>query len=243
MSAICSVSLYAENTQIQSFSSAKKKLEKQVYQDPENRVTLYCQSHFDSQKHVIAPAGFESDKYKKRAKRIEWEHVVPAENFGRNFSEWREGATQCVSSKGKAYKGRRCAEKTNLQFRYMQADMYNLYPAIGSVNASRSNYNFTVLNDAENSFGSCAMKIENRKAEPPVESRGAIARSYLYMESTYDSYKMSRQQRQLMNAWHKTYPVQSWECQRAALIQKIQGNVNSVLQESCQAAGFSLRLK
>ncbi|WP_417696283.1 endonuclease [Psychromonas sp.] len=234
-----SLSLHAANTQIQSFSSAKKKLEKEIYLTSQDRHTLYCEAEFDSKKNIIPPNGFESDKYQKRAKRVEWEHVVPAENFGRNFSEWRTGNPICVTSKGEAYKGRRCAEKANEEYRYMQADMYNLYPAIGSVNASRRNYNFVMLGDIKNSFGSCAMKIENSKAEPPVGSRGVIARTYLYMDSFYDHYKMSKQQRQLMNAWNKTYPVSAWECERAKRISKIQGSNNEILEQSCQAAGFN----
>ncbi|MEL0631086.1 endonuclease I, partial [Psychromonas aquatilis] len=69
----------------------------------------------------------------------------------------------CVNTKRKAYKGRRCAEKANMEYLYMQADMYNLYPAIGSVNDSRSNFNLAMLGDSESDFGSSAMKIENRK--------------------------------------------------------------------------------
>ena len=226
--------VHGENTQLQSFSSAKKKLEKEIYLTDQERHTLYCQAEFDDHKNVIPPNGFESEKFKKRAKRIEWEHVVPAENFGRNFSEWRLGDKLCVNSKGKEYKGRRCAEKTNTQYRYMQADMYNLYPAIGSVNASRSNYNFAMLGNIKNSFGSCAMKIENRKAEPPTESRGIIARAYLYMDNFYPNYKMSRQQRQLMHVWNKIYPADAWECERAKRIQKIQGNNNEIVEQSCK---------
>lgn len=229
---------YAENIHIYSFSTAKKTLEKKVYIFEEDRVTLYCEAKFNEDKNIIAPAGFESDKYKKRAKRIEWEHVVPAENFGRNFREWREGHKECVNSKKIRYKGRRCAEKINAEYRYMQADMYNLYPAIGSVNASRSNYNFAMLGNIQNSFGSCAMKIENKKAEPPISSRGVIARTYLYMDATYSNYKMSRQQRQLMTAWHVSYPVKEWECDRAQRIKGLQHNANDILEESCSAANF-----
>lgn len=229
----------AENTQIQSFSSAKKKLEKEIYLQAQERHTIYCNAEFDDHKNVIPPNGFQSDQYQKRSKRIEWEHIVPAENFGRNFSEWRLGNKLCVNSKGQSYKGRRCAEKSNAEYRYMQADMYNLYPAIGSVNASRSNFNFVMLGNVKNSFGSCAMKINEHKVEPPESSRGVIARTYLYMDSLYPNYKMSRQQRQLMNAWNKTYPVNAWECERAKRIQRIQGNPNFIVQQSCQSAGIN----
>ena len=115
------------NTTNQSFNSAKRMLEREVYFD--HRETLYCSAAFDERKNVMPPVGFESDRYQKRAKRIEWEHVVPAENFGRAFVEWREGHSDCVDSKGKSFRGRNCAEKSNLEYRYMQSDMHNLFPA------------------------------------------------------------------------------------------------------------------
>lgn len=178
------------NESIESFSKAKKLLQKQVYHD--HRETIYCGAEFDAKKNVITPDGFTTNKHKKRAKRIEWEHVVPAENFGRTFSEWREGHPSCVSKKGKSFKGRKCASKMNKEYRLMQSDMYNLFPAIGAVNAMRSNYNFVAQVDAQSGFGSCDMKIANRKAEPPFEARGRIARTYLYMDATYKRYSMSK---------------------------------------------------
>ncbi|MFT5814485.1 MAG: deoxyribonuclease-1 [Psychroserpens sp.] len=61
----------------------------------------------------------------------------------------------------------------------MQANMFNLYPVISAVNALRSIYNFTILPSVKSDFGSCVMKIDNRKAEPPETARGRIARTYL----------------------------------------------------------------
>ena len=222
----------AANVNIESFSKAKKLLEKSVYFD--HRETLYCAASFDAKKNITLPSGYKSDKHVKRSKRVEWEHVVPAENFGRTFIEWREGDAQCVNNKGNAYTGRRCANKASKEYRLMQSDLYNLYPAIGSVNAMRSNYNFTMLSGESSDFGSCEMKIDSRKAEPPVAARGRIARTYLYMDQTYSRYSMSKAQRQLMTAWDKQYPVSAWECKRADRIEKLQGNVNTVLKTRCE---------
>jgi deoxyribonuclease-1 len=180
---LITTSTLSANQEIQSFNKAKQILEKQVYNN--HRTTLYCGAEFDAKKRVIPPQGFTTTKYIKRAKKIEWEHVVPAQNFGWTFSEWSDGHKQCINSKGKAFKGRKCAEKVNSEYRYMQSDMFNLYPVIGAVNALRSNYNFTMLSGTNSAFGSCAMKIESRKAEPPEIARGRIARTYLYMEDTY----------------------------------------------------------
>ena len=116
----------------------------------------------------------------------------------------------------------------------MQADMYNLFPVIGAVNALRSNYNFTMLPGEVSDFGSCDMRIENRKAQPPEGARGVIARTYMYMESVYPRYKMSSSQRKLMVVWDHLFPVTSWECLRFKKIMRLQGNVNSVLVARCK---------
>jgi deoxyribonuclease-1 len=233
---LINTSTLAANQEVQSFSKAKKLLEKQVYNN--HRKSLYCGASFDAKKKVKLPKGFTTTKYVKRAKKIEWEHVVPAENFGRTFNEWRDGHNKCVSSKGKAFKGRKCANKVNTEYRYMQADMFNLYPAIGAVNALRSNYNFTMLPTVKSDFGSCSMKIDNRKAEPPETARGQIARTYLYMEGAYKRYNMSKSQRQLMSAWDKMYPVNAWECARAKKITSIQQSENNIVKIRCKSAGI-----
>lgn len=73
------------NTREDSFQGAKRALDKRVYFD--HRITLYCQASYDENGAVILPAGFTTPKHKARAANIEWEHVVPAENFGRTFAE------------------------------------------------------------------------------------------------------------------------------------------------------------
>lgn len=227
--------LAAGNTTNDSFARAKKMLG-QVYED--HRITLYCGAEYDAQGNITLPEGFITPKHEKRAAKIEWEHVVPAENFGRAFEEWREGSPECVDNRGKAFKGRKCAEKVNAEYRHMQADMYNLYPAIGAVNAMRSNFNYQMLPSEPPSFGSCEMKIVGSKAEPPARARGQIARSYFYMQDAYPRYKMSRQQEQLMGAWDKMYPVDQWECTRAKRIEAVQGNENKFVKEPCQQNGW-----
>lgn len=229
-------SLAQGNTQIESFSQAKKLLEQKVYFD--HRETFYCRALFNERKEVSLPEGFTTEKHAKRAQKVEWEHVVPAENFGQAFIEWRQGDESCVKNNGKPFKGRACAEKANREFRFMQADLYNLYPAIGAVNAARSNYRYTMLPEAASSFGSCPMKISGRAVEPPEYTRGAIARTMLYMQQSYPKYKMSSAQQKLMDAWNAMYPVDRWECLRAQRIERIQGNENVFVKEACRKAGL-----
>lgn len=223
----------ASNAQNIFFIHSKHILCEKVYVNNIDRITLYCQAAFDIEGNITLPKGFTTKKYANRATRLEWEHVVPAENFGQTFTAWRDGDVLCVDRHGKAYKGRRCASKVSAEFRIMEADMYNIYPAIGAVNALRSNYNFAPMPKEANSFGMCPMKVHDRKADPPSYARGKIARAYLYMESTYARYSMSISQRKLMQAWNRQYPVTLDECRRTKRIEALQGNENKVVKEAC----------
>lgn len=222
------------NASTDSFNIAKKIMQQYIYTTPELRRTLYCDATFDEEKKVTLPLGFHTEKFKNRLPHWEAAHVVPAENFGRSFVEWREGHEQCVDSKGKAFKGRKCAEKVNRTYRLMQSDLYNLYPVINSVNAARQNYNFTILPDASSDFGQCDMRIDDRKVQPPEYARGPIARTYLYFDLVYHRYSMSKAQKQLMQAWDRQYPVTEAECQRAKLIEQHQRSINLVLNARCK---------
>lgn len=226
---------YAEgNRTNESFYDAKKMLEKYVYTMIEPK-TIYCNYDFTlPNKKIKLGRGFIASEFEKRAGRVEWEHVVPAENFGRTFSEWRDGHVLCVDRKGKKYKGRKCAEETNREYRLMQADMYNLYPSVGAVNAARSNYNFTQFETGTpSSFGTCQVKVYDRKVEIPENARGKAARAYLYMEDTYPRYNMGKPNKQLMEAWNKLYPVTEDECFRTKIIESLQGNENRIVKGQC----------
>lgn len=217
------------NTRINTFHDAKKYLRK-IYAD--RRVSFYCLATFNEHLAVTLPAGFATPRYEKRAYKIEWEHLVPAENFGRAFVEWREGDPAC-QYKGKSFKGRNCAEKVNQRFRFMLCDMHNLVPAIGAVNAARSNFDFSPLPGDVSRFGSCQMKIEGKKVEPPVYTRGSIGRAYLYMEATYSEFRMSKATRLIMKNWADIYPPDLWECERNHRIAQLQGNSNPFIDSRC----------
>ena len=215
------------------YSVSRKLMYSEVFYD--HRETLYCGASYDDHREVTLPDGFIIHSHAKRANRAETEHIVPAENFGRTFREWREGHPLCVHSDGQPFKGRHCAQLVNEEYRLMEADLHNLYPAIGCVNAARGNRNFALLEKGTpSSFGSCQMKIEGKRVEPPARARGIIARAYLYFEQRYARYNMSRQQRRLMETWDAQYPVSDWECLRNRRIKAIQGNGNPFVERVCR---------
>ena len=240
------------NRHSQSFYAVKKEMLEWIYYD--HRQTLYCGAEFTAHKKVTKPKGFRIPNLKKvdfrvydispeelqrKAERMEWEHIVPAQNFGRTFAEWSNGHRNCVYGKGKKFKGRKCAEQESEEFRYMYTDMYNLYPSIGAVNYLRGNFNLTQFSEkVPNTFGQCPFKISQNKAEPRDEVKGLIARTYLYMQKTYPRYRIGEPMYSLMKAWSKKYPVTKWECTRAYRIEHVQGNPNSIVKEQCLKKGW-----
>lgn len=225
------------NVTNESYVEAKRMLEKRVYFD--HRITLYCGAEFDKKKRIRLPKGFSTPSSKKRAGRVEWEHVVPAENFGREFIEWKFGSFECRDA-NKSFRGRSCAERSSRDFRLMHADMYNLFPSIGAVNQIRSNYPYTEFPDGVRStFGACRMKIQHKKAEPPKAARGEISRAALYMQWAYpERVRLGKKQSELMQRWNEQYPVSAWECRRAKRIEALQRNENPFVKEPCKKNGL-----
>lgn len=183
-----------------------------------------CKINWQGKKGIpdLASCGYEIRKDEVRATRIEWEHVMPAWQFGHQLQCWQEGGRK------------NCAKDP--EYRKVESDMHNLQPAVGEVNADRSNFMFGQWNGGGKQYGQCEMKIDFKAklAEPPARARGVIARTYFYMRDQY-KLPLSRQQTQLFQAWDKLYPVTDWECERDKRIAKIQGNNNPYVLRACQA--------
>ncbi len=209
-----------------SFSQAKR-LAVEIYNDHPVSYYCGCDIRWQGKKGIpdLDSCGYQVRKQQTRANRIEWEHVVPAWQFGHQRQCWQNG-------------GRKNCTKNDAQFKKMEADLHNLTPTIGEVNGDRSNFNFLQWNGVDGvSYGQCEMQVnfKQRKAMPPERARGSIARIYLYMAEQY-GFTLSSSQQQLMAAWDKTYPVDEWECERDRRIQSTQGNANPFVADACQTS-------
>ena len=198
----------------QSFSQSKEILLHDIYKD--RMFTFYCNNPYEiktihgKQKAVIIPSEAHytpRNKYTKkgelneRARRVEWEHVMPAQNFGKHLPCWKEG-------------GRKACQKDPL-FQKMEADMMNLVPAIGEVNGDRSNYRYGADKPKIGQYGNCEFQVDfkNKRAYVRDDIKGDIARIYFYMSKTYNI-NLSKQERQMMEAWDKQDPISEWEVEK-----------------------------
>ena len=207
-----------------TFVQAKKALVALYRAHPE-QPSFYCGCTIRYQGKKMTPdwdsCGYQPRKQATRASRIEWEHIVPAWEFGQQRQCWQQG-------------GRKNCVATDEVFALMEGDMHNLVPAIGEVNGDRANFRYSDWGAKPNQYGECAMVVDfaGKRVQPPTRSRGAIARTYFYMAEHYQL-RLAPAQQKLFAAWHKQYPVSAWECRRDELIAKVQGNHNPFVEEQC----------
>ncbi len=204
-----------------TFSEAKVIAKQKIYLDQANSAMgeLYCGCKWTwvgkSGGRIDAEScGYQTREQQSRAERTEWEHIVPAWTFGHQRQCWQNGGREhCVDD--------------DPVFRAMEADLFNLYPAVGEVNGDRSNFNYGMANGVAPQYGQCKTRVDfdQRAAEPRDEVKGLVARTTFYM---FDRYKlsMSSQQQQLLMAWDKQYPVSSWEKERDRRIAAVMGHSN-----------------
>ena len=131
---------------------------KEVYFDNQN--TFYCLNKYSiklvnnkyktvlmsNDKYIPRKPFFKSGKENYRTKNVEWEHIMPAENFGRHLFCWKEGG--------------RKACKNDITYNEMEADMHNLVPVIGELNSDRANYRFGADKPKVGQYGKCEFQVD-----------------------------------------------------------------------------------
>lgn len=197
-----------------NFTQAKKELV-EIYQKAQHLEDFYCQTPFriikngktpkleiDSSSPTYTPRNkyTKNGKLNKRARYIEWEHIMPAQNFGKHLPCWKKGGRKA------------CAKDPT--FQKMEADLHNLVPVIGEINGDRSNFKYAQApkNLEYTQYGNCKVytDFKAKRFYPADYSKGQIARAYLYMSKTYNI-KLSDQEKKLMETWDRTYPMSEWE--------------------------------
>jgi len=216
-----SLQVYAEPA---TFQQAKKILKEQVYFDRASSDfgTLYCGCNWDwvgqsGGRTDLERCGYQTRAQPNRAKRIEYEHIVPAHSLGQQRQCWQQG-------------GRKNCVRTDPVFNRMHVDLRNLSISVGEYNADRSNFRFSMLPDTPFQHGACPSKVDfkQRAAEPRDKSKGLVARTYFYMHDRYNL-PMSRSQQQLMMAWDKQYPPSPWELERERRLTRAMRHANPFL--------------
>ena len=109
----------------------------------------------------------------------------------------------------------------------METDLYNLEPALGSLNAIRRDYNYGIIDGEERLYGELIdFEIDRDKyiVEPTDKIRGKIARIMIYMNNKYGiTFPEHNKTMELMLKWDKKYPMSSWEIRKREILKTIYG--------------------
>ncbi|MEL0028203.1 MAG: endonuclease [Perlucidibaca sp.] len=211
-----------------NFREAKRFLMAVVHHPGEKDYYCGCAIAAQGRKWTVdwSSCGFEPRRNPGRAGRVEWEHVVPASEFGRQRACWRAG-------------GRDNCSENDPVFAAMEGDPYNLLPVVGEVNGDRGNLRYGMIpDDAGQGYGACGSRVDFKAKVfmPRPDARGDVARTYLYFRDRY-GLKLSRQSEQLYAAWSQSDPVDARECRRAEVISQRTGAENRVLAKACGDSG------
>lgn len=118
----------------------------------QRRRTFYCGCAYTPQLRIArGTCGYKTRADESLSKRVAWDRVVPNRAFGQHRQCWREPV--CKDDAGVAFSGVRCCREIDEEFRAMEHDLHNLVPAVGELQADRSDFDFGELEGETRMYG------------------------------------------------------------------------------------------
>lgn len=218
---------------IGTFSEAKRVLNNMYEKTSLKKEEIYCGCSFNKNKIDLSSCPYKGkvkngkEMFQSRSTRLEWEHLFPVSLAVGAFSECRKPGGKNMSRKD-------CLGVSR-GFRELEANIYNLYPSVGSINAARSNLSYAALPTGKKEWGQCDFKSEGNKVEPSNKVKGDIARVYKYLHQKYPQVGViSNKNEKLFDAWDKMDPVDAEECKLNKLKAQYQDDQNLFVMKHCK---------
>ena len=205
-----------------SVEISKKQLKK-IYFDGNHPKTLHCGCFFDKIQQVypkICDHGSKEAGERNLRLILDWVHVVPVSTFAKPLKCWDEAL--CRGDGKGGGKGSRCCSGLSHKFKTREADMHNLFPAVGDEDGEQTKFSDAFGGMREYKF--CRDQSKSMKS-PRLGVRGEIARAYFYMSRQY-GFNIPEEMEERLRKWHLEDPPELWEEERNTLIELIQGNRN-----------------
>ncbi len=127
----------------------------------------------------------------------------------------------------------RCKQQRSDHYNRMEADLHNMYPATGAVVILRSDSIFAEIEGNESRYENCDFERQQRQVEPRDIAKGNIARTLLYMHQEYDL--PLAEDIELLQSWNRVDPPSEQEISRNNVIERVQGNRNSFIDDPALA--------
>lgn len=225
-SAIVALTIFINPTasaanKVVSFSTAKKNLYSKVFNNKGQ--TFYCGCDWSKKKTDLSSCGLQGyfpKKQRKRAARTEAEHLVAASWLLKVDGRLRECAIESKKFKDSA---RKYCQQHDEQYKKAHNDLVNLIPAVGQINADRSNKPYVEkASNKVKTYASCDIEIGSRGMVPPKSKQGDLARVAFYMSRSY-GVTYSKRQLKLFNEWDLADPISMEEIEHNKRVIQVQG--------------------
>ncbi|GJL78755.1 MAG: deoxyribonuclease [Nitrospinaceae bacterium] len=205
-----------------SVEISRKQLKK-IYLEGNYFKTLHCGCFFDKIQQVypkMCDHGPKGTENREQRTILEWVHAVPVSTFAKSLKCWDEALCR-GDGKGEG-KGSRCCNVLSPKFKTREADMHNLFPAVGDEDEGPTELSGAFGGMQEYRF--CRDKSTS-VSSPRPGARGDIARAYFYMSRQY-GVKIAEEVEDRFRKWHFEDPPDAWEEERNSFIELVQGNRN-----------------
>lgn len=206
---------------VDGFGAAKKKMYKKVFNN--SGETFYCGCDWSKKKVDLKSCGlggYFPKKRLKRAKRTEAEHIIPASWMLKVNKKFR---LCTIDAKALKKNKRDYCRKHDIGYKKAHNDLANLIPAVGQINADRSNKPYLdKVKVVKEGYGKCTAVSGKRGFVPPDQVKGDIARVAFYMSKTY-GVVYSKRQSDLFSKWNALDPVSDNEKAHHKKIIQVQG--------------------
>lgn len=193
-----------QHTKYTNYNKALYLLWTEVYKN--HGKTIYCNKPFST-----------ASKEEKSKAHVNAEHIFPM--------SWVTKQLKCGT--------RQECRKNSKQFKVIESDLHNIYPASERLNEARSNYQFGTIKGEKRIFGNgCDFEVDDNRriAEPTNRKRGDIARAMLYLAHTYNL-NLPKKTRQLMQQWDTQDKPDAEEKRREKIIRNLQGRENKFITQ------------
>ncbi len=118
----------------------------------------------------------------------------------------------------------------------MEAELHNLVPSVGELNADRSNLPYGEVPGEPRAYGDCDFEVADGLVEPAIGVRGDLARIYLAMDLWYDI-GLTPEERAQFEAWSAADRPDMWEAERDRRIEIVEGAGNPFVLEAMRPRG------
>lgn len=218
----------AEQTVIANYAETLKQHFYALYLNApkHDRSDIYCGLLFNVEERP--KGGYKGPKW------LSLEHAYPA--------QWMANSLECPDRD-------ECPldPEVGARFDHAEADMHNLWPAVGKLNSSRGQRPLGEIEGntmKEITIGrdkhSCEFENDGRIVEPRKIVRGNLARSIFYMCKEY-GFPVPRGMMPILRKWNRDDPPTQAERNRADRIAEIQGTRNPFIDNP--ALGDALRCR